>query len=46
MRWLDGIAGFKVYESEQTQGDVKDTESQCTAVHGVPQSHRYDLSTE
>ena len=27
MRWLDGIAGFKVYESEQTQGDVKDTES-------------------
>ena len=21
MRWLDGITGFKVYESEQTQGD-------------------------
>ena len=26
MRWLDGITEFKVYESEQTQGDSEGQE--------------------
>ena len=44
MRRLDGITGFKGYESEQTQGYCKDREPKCTAVHGGPAGSQTWLS--